>query len=251
MILVNESLESPNISHGFFTRKGGVSTGIYESLNCGYGSDDSPDNVTENRKKAANQLGSSHENLCTLYQIHSNKVVHVTSPWEYKDSPEADGMVTDIPGIILGVQSADCCPVLFADKEKKIIGAAHAGWKGALSGILENTIEEMRKLGAENITAAIGPTIGKDSYEVGAEFRDEFIAKDGAHEKFFENTGDKFLFDLPSFVTEILKKSGVENISNSKIDTLTDEENFFSYRRTTKRKEADYGRQLSAIMIKP
>ncbi|MEP0706682.1 peptidoglycan editing factor PgeF [Parvibaculum sp.] len=243
-----------HIRHGFFTREGGVSRGIYASLNCGYGSDDNPGNVTENRARVAGKLSVERDKLLTVHQIHSPNVIDVTRPWTPETAPQADAMVTSTPGIALGVLAADCAPVLFADKKTHIVGAAHAGWKGALGGVLEATIDAMIRLGAErtDIAAAIGPCISKDFYEVGAEFRDRFVDADTANEKWFvpsENAGH-FMFDLPGYAEARLEAADIGTVSSLGHCTYQDQKRFFSYRRTTHRGEPDYGRQISAIMLR-
>lgn len=240
------------IAHGFFGRAGGVSEGpIYGGLNVGLGSRDNPDHIGENRRRVAEWFGAGPDHLATLYQIHSADVVALDGPSDAR--PEADGQVTSVPGLILGVLSADCGPVLFADAQAGVIGAAHAGWKGALTGVLENTIEAMIGLGArrERIVACLGPSISQRNYEVGAEFVERFIEADPAWAACFTpsaNPGHS-MFDLPSLTVERLRKAGVKAESLG-VCTYADEENFFSYRRTTHRKEPDYGRQISAIMLR-
>jgi YfiH family protein len=241
------------IRHGFFTREGGVSEGIYAGLNVGIGSDDDREKVTENRSRVANWFDLSADRLATLHQVHSPDVVIVDTDTSLTDRPKADAMVTAVPGILLGVLSADCGPVLFADAESGVIGAAHAGWKGALYGVLENTIETMVSLGArrDRITAVLGPSIGPKSYEVGPEFVANFKSVDPAYEVFFspsEKPGHA-MFDLPSLTIKRLTDAGV-TAANLDLDTYSDPERFFSYRRTTHAKEPDYGRQISAIAIR-
>ncbi|URQ75479.1 MAG: peptidoglycan editing factor PgeF [Candidatus Ochrobactrum gambitense] len=239
------------IAHGFFTRKGGVSDGIYAGLNVGAGSDDVAEHVAENRRRVAESLGVEPDHLLTVHQVHSPDVLHVTAPFD-SPRPKADAMVTNIPGIALGALSADCGPVLFADHEAGVIGSAHAGWRGAFSGVLENTIDAMIGLGAkrENIVAVLGPTIGPDNYEVGPEFYAEFLSKDPAYARYFRASDkpDHKLFDLWTFITDRLTKAGVQAESLRQC-TYADEDQFFSYRRTTHRKEPDYGRQIAAIAI--
>lgn len=258
MIIISKEIKNIGyVRHGFFTKKGGVSSGIYESLNCGPGSNDSPENVKENRARVAEKIGVSPEKLCTLYQIHSADVVTVSEPWPYGASPKADGMVTKNPGIALGILTADCAPVLFADEKNKVIGAAHAGWKGAKAGVVKNTITEMVKLGADisSIKAAIGPCIGFMSYEVGAEFRENFLKDSEKNEGFFglSERENYFMFNLTAFVASQLREAGIKNSNIDLVghDTLRDEENFFSFRRTTLRAEKDYGRQISVITLLP
>lgn len=242
-----------NVAHGFFTRRGGVSEGpIYRGLNVGLGSNDAPEKVHENRRRVAEWFGRPEKDLATLYQIHSPDVI-VRSRDNAADRPQADGQATNVPGVILGVLTADCGPVLFADAEAGVIGAAHAGWKGALGGVLENTIEAMEKLGAkrERIVASLGPSISKRNYEVGPEFVERFLQMNADWQRFFspsEKPGHS-MFDLPSLTVARLTAAGVK-AENLNICTYDDEENFFSYRRTTHRREPDYGRQISAIMLR-
>lgn len=240
----------PRITHGFFGRHGGVSTGLYASLNCGAGSNDDPVHVAENRARVAASLGAAPSHLLSLYQIHSPEVLTVTAPWT--ERPQADGMVTATPGLALGVLAADCTPILFADAAAGIIGACHAGWKGALAGVAEATIAAMRDLGARTITAAIGPTIRQAAYEVGDEFRDRFVAADPANGDWFApgKAADKFQFDLPGYLTRRLTRAGLTQIDDCDICTYADP-GYFSYRRTTHRGEPDYGRNISAIALVP
>jgi len=238
--------------HGFLSRQDGVSVGIYEGLNCGTGSNDDPDNVRENRRIAASLIAGRRDTpLVSCYQIHSDQVVVVSSDWG-EDRPKADAMVTNQPGIILGILTADCTPVLFEDANAGVVAAAHAGWKGALGGILEETLTAMEGLGAhrDDISAAIGPTIHAPSYEVTIDFRDHFVGEDSDAEKFFLSGKDNkhFQFDLPGYVHQIINWSDVESIEHADIDTYASD-NHFSYRRTTHRGEPDYGRQLSGIML--
>ncbi|MDR6634495.1 YfiH family protein [Phyllobacterium sp. 1468] len=245
------SPEKDRIAHGFFTRQGGVSDGIYRGLNVGSGSNDDQDRVKENRRRVAESLGAPLSQLVTVHQVHSSDVVTVTTPLN-GDRPKADAIVTTTPGIVIGALSADCGPILFADSEAKVVAAAHAGWRGAIDGILENTVDAMIALGArrDRIQAVLGPTIGPDNYEVGAEFYDQFIRTDLSYRRFFRdsaNNGHK-MFDLWAFIITRLERAGVEACGLQQC-TYADEEQFFSYRRTTHRKEADYGRQISAITI--
>ncbi|YBV96933.1 peptidoglycan editing factor PgeF [Phyllobacteriaceae bacterium JZ32] len=246
-----ETGRDKGIVHGFFTRQGGVSEGIYRGLNVGAGSHDEPQNVTENRRGVAQSLGVRPEHLLTVHQVHSPDVVTVTAPFP-DERPKADAMVTRTPGIALGALSADCGPVLFADPEARVIGSAHAGWRGAISGVLENTIDAMIALGADRsrIVAVLGPTIGPENYEVGPEFFAEFVARDAAYERYFRASGRENykMFDLWSFIIDRLKASGVKADALGQC-TYADEAQFFSYRRATHRGEADYGRQISAIAI--
>lgn len=242
------------LAHGFFTRQGGVSTGLYESLNCGPGSNDAPDAVAMNRARVATTLGVGTTQLVSLYQVHGADCVRVERPWARADAPRADCFVTNVPGIALGILTADCTPVLFADAAARIIGAAHAGWKGARAGVLEATIRGMEALGAQrrNIAAAIGPTIAQASYEVGPEFRAALVGDDSANERFFvPGRGDRFQFDLPAYVTARLVASAIGRIERVEADTASDPARFFSYRRTCLAGEPDYGRQISAIALLP
>ncbi|UTW60114.1 peptidoglycan editing factor PgeF [Kordiimonas sp. SCSIO 12603] len=238
--------------HSFMSNEGGTSRGIYRSLNCGPGSRDDVANVAENRRIVAEHIAKRRDaHVLSCYQHHSADVVVASSDWG-EDRPKADAMVTRTPGLILGILTADCTPVLFSDEQAGIIGAAHAGWKGALGGVLENTILEMEKLGATraNIKTAIGPTIHQPSYEVGAGFKDQFLEKNTSFEKFFiaGKDSDHFQFDLPGLVTARLQAANILAIHNVRIDTYTSDVHF-SYRRTTHRGEPDYGRQISAIML--
>jgi YfiH family protein len=242
------------VRHGFFTRLGGVSTGIYTSLNCGLKTDDSLVHVRANRAKAAEMLEIKPTHLAIAKQVHGTKTVHVTKPWAMESAPEADALVTAEPGIGLGVLTADCVPVLFADKKKKIIGAAHAGWRGALDGILESTVAEMEKLGSKpaDIEAAIGPCIGPRSYEVKDAFKKPFLEQDKTYEKFFNPSPrpGHLIFDLPGYATARLKKAGIKTIHDMAQDTMTNEAVYFSNRRTFLKSEKGFGLQVSIISIK-
>ncbi len=246
------------IRHAFFTREGGVSQGIYASLNGGIGSNDHPDHVRENRARMAKALHVAPDKLLTLYQVHSADAVIVdeaiaASPWTPQERPRADALVTNVPGIALGATAADCGPILFADESAGVIGAAHAGWKGAQGGILESTITAMEKLGAryENIVAALGPMISQRNYEVGAEFVASFTALAAANARFFvpSSRADHAMFDLPGFIRARLSAAGITTIDDLALCTYADEARFFSYRRTTHRHEPDYGRHVHAIML--
>ncbi len=243
----------PNLrtSHGFFGRTGGVSSGLYESLNCGPGSGDTADNVAANRVRVSTALGNKNAAVLSCYQVHGNTAVHAQTDWQ-TNRPQADAMVTDTPGLILGILTADCTPVLFEDADAGVIGAAHAGWQGALKGVTDSTIALMEKLGAsrDRISAAIGPTIQQTSYEVGADFRDKFVAAMPGNANFFAPGKDNahYQFDLPGYVAARLHGAGITTIWNAGTDTYASDEHF-SYRRTTHRREPDYGRQISAIML--
>ncbi len=241
----------PMVKHAFFTRRNGVSQGLYATLNGGLGSNDAQTHIAENRQRMAQHLSVAPSDLLSLYQIHSADVVTVKTAWAASERPKADAMVTDRPGLMLGISTADCGPVLFADTHRPIVGAAHAGWRGALTGILEATVDAMEMLGAERgaIVAVLGPTIGREHYEVGPDFPTPFLARDAADERFF-SPGDRpehFLFDLPGYIVRRLNAIGVRTVVDLGLCTYSDEQRFFSYRRTTHRSEADYGRLISAI----
>lgn len=242
----------PGIRHGFFTRRGGVSNGIYASLNCGIGSDDRREDVLENRARVSSALGTEPDKLATPYQIHSAEAVTVTEAWQPGKGPRADAVVTDRPGIALGVGSADCGPTLFADAEAGVVAAAHSGWRGALVGILESTVAAMERLGArpERIIAVLGPTISQANYEVGPELKARFVDADPANAGFFVPAPrpDHYQFDLPGFILARLGGAGVAAVSVG-LCTYADPDRFFSYRRGTHRGENDYGRLLSAITL--
>lgn len=245
-------LDMAGIRHGFFGRRGGVSHGIYASLNCGPGSGDDPARVTENRGRAVQTLMGRDAPLQTLYQVHGTDVVTLTESLPPGTRPQADALVTGRPGVVLGILTADCTPVLFADAKAGVIGCAHAGWKGALSGVIAATVAAMAKLGAtpSRIRAAIGPSIAQSSYEVDDAFRRRFEAADPAYAAFFK--GGKHghaQFDLPAFVRHRLREAGIGELEDLALDTYVDDTRFFSYRRTTHRGEKDYGRQISAIVL--
>jgi len=240
------------VRHGFFTREGGVSGGLYASLNCGFGSNDVAADVAENRRRAVQALDAAPEALATAYQVHGTDVVTVTTPWRAGDSLRADGMVTREQGVVLGILTADCAPVLLADAGAGVIGACHAGWRGALDGIVEATVAAMVALGAvrARIAAAIGPCIARTSYQVGPEFRAGFVAADPAFDGFFAaDTGDRSRFDLEGFVLARLAAAGIGEVAAQGLDTCADAGRLFSYRRATLAGEPDYGRQLSAITL--
>lgn len=245
------------LRHAFFSRDGGVSQGIFASLNCGPGSGDLPAAVTENRRRAAGRLGVATDALLSLHQVHGTTVVSITkqrtAPW--RERPKADAMVTNQPGIALGILTADCAPVLFADPDAGVIGAAHAGWRGALDGVLEATVARMTEIGAKpsRTVAAIGPCIGRGSYEVGPEFRARFIEADATNGAFFNPSAraGHHYFDLGGFVARRLAGLGLADIFDAQSDTCADPERFFSYRRSVLKGESDYGRLLSAIALAP
>lgn len=236
--------------HGFFTRKGGASSGIFAGLNCGTGSSDQAEIVAINRARVADAMGLGVEALVSVHQVHSPDVVTVTAP--FADRPRADAMVTATPGLALAVLTADCQPVLFADAKAGVIGAAHAGWKGARDGVMEATLDAMEALGARRgqITAVIGPCISQTAYEVGQEFFESFTDEAPEARRFFVNgNGDRYLFDLPSYGLWRLREAGVGHADWTRHCTYRDPARFYSYRRTTHAGEADYGRQISVIRL--
>lgn len=251
--LTTELENISGVRHGFFTRNGGVSEGIYTSLNCAWGSQDKPENVRENRARVAATLGLAPENLLTLSQVHSARAVTVAAGWSRENIPEGDALVTDRPGFGLAVLTADCIPLLFAARRGNVVGAAHAGWKGALGGILEATVGAMQALGAEpgDIVAAIGPCIGPTSYEVSAAFREPFLVQDRENGRFFRPAArdGHLMFDLPGYAMHRLEGIGLAAVYDTRQDTLPAEGVYFSYRRTTQHDEKDYGRQISVISI--
>ncbi len=248
----------PGIRHGFFTREGGVSTGIYASLNVGLGSDDDKTAVRENRRRVAAHLGATFQgaplaDVATNYQVHSATARIIDRPDPDGQRPEADAIVTATPGVAIGALTADCTPVLFADPHSRVIAAAHAGWRGAVSGILEATVEAMKSLGARraNIRAAVGPTISQSAYEVGPEFEAQFVAQSSDNARYFTAPPgrDRAHFDLPGFCRDRLAGLGLAAAEDLAICTYADESLLFSYRRKTHRNQADYGRQISAIVL--
>jgi YfiH family protein len=263
--LTAQNLSAPGIAHGFFGREGGISTGLYESLNCGPGSSDAAEAVAENRSRIVSALDAGDAvRLVSLSQIHS-AIVHALPAWgtprregAAKDQrPEGDAMVTATPGLALGILTADCAPVLLADPKARVIGAAHAGWKGALGtvegGVLEATLDGMEKLGAsrDRIGAAIGPCISQNNYEVGWEFRDRFLEQGLKHRRFFtpSDRHGHYRFDLAGYAAHRLTAAGVGSVETLAVCTYPPENGFFSFRRTTHAGEPDYGRQISAIVL--
>ena len=251
-ILAESLADLAGIRHGFFTREGGVSMGIYAGLNCGLGSRDDREAVTENRRRLAAHLGRAPDSLLNAYQVHSNQVATVREPWAPGEGPRLDALVTDRPGLVLAIATADCGPVLFADARAGVVGGAHAGWKGAFTGILENTVAAMEALGAQraDIRAVLGPTISPAAYEVGPEFRDRFTEADPAYGRFFAPSGrsDHHMFDLPAFIAARMAALGVA-FEDLGLCTYEDEARFYSYRRATHRGEPDYGRMFAAISL--
>ena len=250
--LTAETLRFPGVAHGFFTRQGGVSGGVYCSLNGGVGSRDAPEAVAENRARIAGALGAEADRLAVPYQVHSRDALALTEPWTRDARPRCDGIATATPGLALGVTGADCGMVLFADARARVVGAAHAGWRGALSGVIVATVAAMETLGAKRgrIVAALGPCIRLASYEVGPEFVAAF-AEAGEDTSRFFGTGraGRSMFDLPAYIAERAARAGVAGFEDLKLDTYADEERFFSYRRAAHRAEPDYGRLLSAIVL--
>ena len=250
--LTAETLRSPGVAHGFFTRQGGVSEGVYASLNGGVGSRDAPEAVKENRARIAGALGAEADRLAVPYQVHSPEALAVTEPWPSDARPRFDGIATATPGLALGVTGADCGMVLFADVRARVVGAAHAGWRGALGGVIEATVAAMEALGARRrqIAAALGPCIRAASYEVGPEFVAAFAAAGEDTRRFFVcGRAGRSLFDLPAYIAERSERAGVAAFEDLKLDTYADEERFFSYRRATHHAEPDYGRLVSAIVL--
>jgi len=248
-ILTSELLAP--LRHGFFTRRGGASSGIFAGLNCGRGSSDQAEVVAINRARAAQALGVAPDALVGVHQVHSARVLRVTGPGRH-GVERADALVTEVPGLALSVLTADCAPVLFADPEAGVVGAAHAGWRGALDGVLEATVAAMAGLGAApaRIVAAIGPTISQRAYEVGPEFVERFLDDDATNARFFaQGAGDRAQFDLPAFALHRLRAAGVAEAGWTRHCTWSDADRFYSYRRSVQRGEADYGRLLSAIRL--
>jgi hypothetical protein len=253
MILGSPLLSAvPGLRHAFFTREGGVSSGVYDSLNAGIGSSDDPASVAENRRRMAEQIGVSSEHFLTVHQVHSPDVIVATAPWQNGSRPKADAIVTRIEGLAIGATAADCGPILLVDPSARVIGAAHAGWKGALTGILEAAITAMEGLGAERgrMLAAIGPLIRQSSYEVGGEFVERFIEADAENTLLFLPSvrDGHSMFDLADYIRRRLEAAGILLIDDIGVDTYADQ-NFFSYRRSVHRKEPDYGRHVHSIVL--
>lgn len=245
-------LEGAGVRHGFFTRAGGVSTGLYEGLNTGVGSNDDPAAVAENRRRVAGWFGRDADDIAACFQIHSAVCRVAEAGWR-GDRPEGDAVVSASPGVVCGVLTADCAPVLFADAEAGVVGAAHAGWKGALGGIIHSTVAAMQALGADphRIVAVVGPTIAQASYEVGADYQERFEHHDAGSSRFFApgEAPDKRLFDLPGFVLWRLEQAGVAEAAWTGHDTRTNAARFYSNRRAYLNGEADFGRMMSAISL--
>jgi YfiH family protein len=252
-MIASDALALDGITHGFFTRQGGHSTGLFASLNCGMGSGDDKDSVLRNRATVAEKLGVAPDRLLSAWQVHSPDAAVVSGPWQGEDRPRVDALVTRTPGVGLGVLTADCGPVLFADPQAKVIGAAHAGWKGALTGVTAKTLAAMEEQGADraNVIAVIGPMISKAAYEVGPEFPGRFTEADPANQRYFtpSTRAGHFMFDLPAYLADRLRAEGVGTVVNLSLCTFSDEDRFFSYRRATHRNEKDYGRLISAIAL--
>ncbi len=247
--------ECAGIRHAFFTREGGVSDGIYASLNGGVGSSDETSNVAENRARMARELDVTPDRFLSAYQIHSQQVVVADAPWASDERPKADAIVTKTPGLAIGVSTADCGPLLFADAEARVIGAAHAGWRGAFTGVIENTITEMENLGArrDRIRVSLGPLIRQSNYEVSQDFVDQFLRENERHARFF-SVGDRAghaMFDLPGFIELRIEQSGIVGFQDLGLCTYADPDRFYSYRRATHRAEPDYGRHINAIVLTP
>jgi len=242
------------IRHAFFTRSGGVSDGIYATLNGGVGSNDTPDNVAQNRARMAEALGVAPGRLLTPYQIHSPDVAVAEEPWTHEARPRADAVITRTPGLAIGVSTADCGPLLFADEEAGVIGAAHAGWRGAFTGVIEATVAAMEKLGADRsrIAVALGPTIRQPNYEVGPEFVERFLAAQVDNARFFGPSprAGHAMFDLTGYIADRVERAGIAKFEDIGLCTYAEPERFFSYRRTTQRGEPDYGRHVNAIALR-
>ncbi|WP_460448938.1 peptidoglycan editing factor PgeF [Alsobacter sp. SYSU BS001988] len=252
MMIRSDDLDMPGVAHAFFTRQGGVSGGIYASLNGGIGSNDDKAAIAENRRRMAQALGVAPENLVNVHQVHSPDVLVAEGPWP-GDRPKADGLVTRTPGVALAISTADCGPVLFADPQARVVGGCHSGWKGAFTGVLETTLERMEELGADrrNVVAVLGPMISAAAYEVGPEFVGRFHEQDPDNARFFQPSArdGHAMFDLPAYIAARLDAAGVGRFVDLKLCTYADEERFYSYRRNTHRGAPDYGRLISAIAL--
>ena len=241
-----------NIKHCFFSRKRGISQGIYESLNCGLGSDDNKENVLKNLELVSNKINCKKDSLITLNQKHTDLVIHFKNEISVKNKLTADAIVSEVKNIGISILTADCAPILFYDQKKKIIGCAHSGWKGALNGIIKNTVKKFYELNSDNndLIAVIGPCISRKNYEVKKDFFDKFISQDKNNEIFFKLADDeKFIFDLRGFINKEILNLGIKNIENIEMDTFSNKEFFYSYRRSQLNKEKDYGRCISVILM--
>ena len=241
-----------NIKHCFFSRKNGFSKGIYESLNCGTGSNDNKENVFKNLQLVSNKINCNKDSLITLNQKHTNQVIHFKNETSVENKLTADAIVSEVKNVGIGILTADCAPILFYDPKKKIIGCAHSGWKGALNGIIKNTIKKFNELNSNNddLIAVIGPCIDKKNYKVKEDFFNRFISQENNNEIFFEKIdNEEFLFDLRAFINKEILKSGIKNIENLEMDTFSQKEFFYSYRRSQLNKEKDYGRCISVILM--
>jgi YfiH family protein len=250
-IEINRAISLGELPHGFLGRRGGISVGAMAGLNVGYGSNDDREAIAGNRRLAIAAILPEAE-LATVHQVHSAEAIIANAPWPQEERPKADAMVTDRPNLLLGILTADCAPVLFADHEAVVVGAAHAGWRGALAGVTDRTIEAMEKLGArrENIHAAVGPCIAQPNYEVDEAFRGRFLESESDNARFFiEGESGKPHFDLEAYVVHRLIAAGIDEVEALNLDTYADADRFYSYRRSSHRGEADYGRQLCAIGI--
>ncbi len=241
-----------NINHCFFSRKGGHSKGIYEGLNCGLGSRDNKENVNKNLNLVAKKMSVLPENLILMNQTHSNRVFFLDKKDTKKIRVKSDSLITNIKNLAIGVLTADCIPIILYDEINEMVGCVHAGWKGSISGIIENTLDKFNEINLKNkITACVGPCIGEKSYEVGEDFRNEFLKESKTNDIFFMNgVNDKFYFNLRGYVCDKLKKRGIKNVDNINIDTFKDSDNFFSHRRSQKLGEKDYGRCIATISLK-
>lgn len=252
-MIETEALRLAGVKHGFFTRGGGHSTGIFASLNCGLGSGDDAELVRKNRDVVARALHVPEGNLVTAHQVHSADVAEVSNVWPLDNRPKVDGLVCRTPGIAIGVLTADCGPVLFADAQARVTGCCHAGWKGALGGVTDATVAAMERLGAvrSRIVAVLGPTIAQASYEVGPDFPKPFLAQEADHARFFAPSAKAghFMFNLPAYIRLRLSRLGLAAVQDLALDTYADEARFYSYRRATHRGEQDYGRLVSAIAL--
>jgi len=241
-----------NIKHCFFSRKNGVSKGVYEGLNCGTGSNDDKENVFKNLEIISNKINCNKDSLITLNQKHTNQVIYFKNETSVKNKLTADAIVSEVKNVGIGILTADCAPILFYDPKKKIIGCAHSGWKGALNGIIKNTVKKFTELNSNNkdLIAVVGPCIGKKHYKVKEDFFNKFVSNEKNNEIFFEKIDNgKFLFDLRSFINKEILNSGIKNIENLEMDTFSQKKFFYSYRRSVLNKEKDYGRCISVILM--